>query len=240
MASLILGWLLAPTATLGLLVLGMGSFAKGWRSALPVISPLLLGAVCASGAWAIWASLDHVGIWWFTDDPTLVTAATVCGVVGAFAAFRAEKALSRMLFELRRRMHREKDEIALPASLRIVDTPSPTESLNEIRRMARRPGLFAFLTAWTTVAEELFYRGAVLLISVPLGLDPVLGLVVQAFFYALNHIAFGLPALIGKLILGLLLGAVTLWSGSLIPAFTAHAAFQALVWKQVTTRPAGN
>ena len=61
---------------------------------------------------------------------------------------------------------------------------------------------------------------------------PELALVLQATFYAGSHLAFGLPAVLGKILLGLSLGAVALVSGSILPALMVHIGYQILVWRQ--------
>lgn len=153
-----------------------------------------------------------------------------CVVSGtaAFVIFHLERRVSRFLIT---RNARRTPTDALPPSLRTA-LPGAEESIGGVAATARRPVLFGALTLWTAVGEEILYRGVVLLVCVPLGLDPWLALVLQASFYAGNHLAFGPSALIGKLLLGLVLGGATLLSGSVLPGMVVHVGYQVLVWRQ--------
>ena len=229
MAGTVAGFLLIPLLVLGGYSLLATSILPSLRRTTSIVAPLLLGATCLLVAIGLSASvggdpLNAVQV----GSPWVMVAAFVAGSVAGFVAFQLERRLSRAL--INRRASRTPVD-ALPASLRGT-MPGVDESFIGVALIAQRPAVFAGITLWTATAEEVLYRGTVLLVCVPLGLDPWLALVLQATFYAGSHLAFGLPAVLGKILLGLSLGAVALVSGSILPALMVHIGYQILMWRQ--------
>lgn len=226
--------LLLPLPVLGATTM-MLALRPGWRRIIPVASPVLLAMSCVVAAfWVLavlgvgMASVDS-GVGW-----PVILMLTVATTAAGAAAFGGEKWLSVRWG--RGRAPAANSIGALPASLAFVQMPSRDESFRAVRAMAANPAQFTFLTVLTVAAEEFLYRYVILLVCVPAGLDLLAGLALQAVLYSLNHIAFGIPALIGKLGFGLVLGAGTLLSGSVIPALIAHLCYQLLVARQFRTR----
>lgn len=110
--------------------------------------------------------------------------------------------------------------------------PMPSsEAFAAVRSISRRPTSFATISCATAVGEELLYRVAMLaLLTATVGTVAAVG--IQAVAYALNHLPFGVPSMIGKLAFGAALGAGTAASGSVLPALGAHALFQLLVFRR--------
>lgn len=98
-----------------------------------------------------------------------------------------------------------------------------------LRGMALPPSTALVLAAATAVAEELFFRGALL---------PLVGLLVQALLFGLLHPvprrAWAYPAF--AVVAGMAFGGVTLATGSLLPAMTAHFAVNVQGFWQVRSR----
>lgn len=226
--------LLLPLPVLGATTMAL-ALRPGWRRIIPVASPVLLAMSCMAAAfWALavlgvgMAPVDSAADW------PVILMLTVATTAAGAAAFGGEKWLSVRWG--RGRAPAANSIGALPASLAFVQMPSRDESFRAVRAMAANPTQFTFLTMLTVAAEEFLYRYVILLVCVPAGLDLLAGLVLQAVLYSLNHTAFGIPALIGKLGFGLVLGAGTLLSGSVIPALVAHLCYQLLVARQFRTR----
>lgn len=92
---------------------------------------------------------------------------------------------------------------------------------------ALHPALLVFLMAISpAICEELFFRGAVLG-SLRRGLSPMRALLWQALFFGAAHAS--LYRIVPTASLGLLLGALTLRTRSLLPAILVHAGYNTVV-----------
>lgn len=83
----------------------------------------------------------------------------------------------------------------------------------------------------TAITEELLFRGA-LLHAVLADVGPLPALLASALVFGMHHVAFGVKAIIGKVIAGLLWGWLVLISGTVIVSLVAHLVFQYLVWRR--------
>jgi membrane protease YdiL (CAAX protease family) len=92
------------------------------------------------------------------------------------------------------------------------------------------PGAAAFMAAMSGVAEELWFRGVLLRIALPSGADASTGAVIAAV--VISSVIFGalhvgpdrtyLPWTAFAVVVGLLFGAVTVWTGDVTAAVLAH------------------
>ena len=83
----------------------------------------------------------------------------------------------------------------------------------------------------TAITEELLFRGALLhAVLSDVGFLPAL--LASAFVFGLHHVAFGVKAIISKVVAGLLWGWLVLISGTVIVSLIAHMVFQCLVWRR--------
>lgn len=125
--------------------------------------------------------------------------------------------------------------LGLPASgdssVSVLPTSS-VDAIDTVRVVSRSPGLFAAISLGSAVAEELVYRGA-MMDGLRASTGVLVALAVQTLAYAANHLAFGAPAVVGKLILGLLLGSTVVAVSSVWPALVGHLWFQYLVWRRL-------
>lgn len=202
-----------------------------------VIMPVILGAVClALGAYLLaylWPSYASPGV--LTDKLLFgaglfggfgnVATGLVIALISAVVAFTLEGRLKRWSVARKRRA-------AESAGLSFLGFEAPTaaESLQDVGDVAKKPVLFGALSVWTGSAEEFFYRGTVLVASIGTALFwPAFAL--QAGTYAVSHLAFGWPAILGKLLLGLSFGAAAI-VGGVIPVILAHWGYQWLVARQ--------
>ncbi|MBC9957967.1 CPBP family intramembrane glutamic endopeptidase [Yimella sp. cx-51] len=197
-----------------------------------VLMPILLGAVCLGlavylfrGHWPE-SGGPNIGehlVWGFAGRPSLwLVAGAVVAAAGVMAAFVTESRLRR--WQARHQRGGDSlDFLGLP-------TQSSAETMSEVAHTAQRPWLFAALSVWAATTEEVFYRGAILIAS--LDTSMVVGaFVLQAVTYGIIHLAFGWPAVIGKVVLGCALGAAALLAG-IVPAVLAHWGFQWMVGQQ--------
>ncbi|GEK58036.1 CPBP family intramembrane metalloprotease [Marinococcus halophilus] len=114
-----------------------------------------------------------------------------------------------------------------------------------LKELIRRRGSFWAVTAGAAVSEEMLFRAAVLGTLV-LILPDFLALGVSAFIFMLVHV----PQYAGQqlihawiFVLGLLLGGLLLWQGTLWGAAAAHAGYNAvsfLIWKRSEAREKPN
>ena len=104
--------------------------------------------------------------------------------------------------------------------------------MNTVAEIAQRKTVFAFLSAFSACGEELFYRGVFLLGGLTLTHEGILTLLfIQAILYGINHVAFGVPAIIGKSAFGFILGIVALFGG-ILTSILMHLLYQTLVARQ--------
>ena len=75
------------------------------------------------------------------------------------------------------------------------------------------------------VGEELFFRGVLQRLFIKLFKNPWAGILVTAFIFSAIHFQF--YGFIPRFILGILLGLIYWYSGSLWPAIIAHFAYDA-------------
>ena len=83
----------------------------------------------------------------------------------------------------------------------------------------------------TAVTEELLFRGT-LLHAVLTEVGPLPALLASAFVFGMHHVAFGVQAIISKVVAGLLWGGLVLLSGTVFVSLIAHLVFQYLVWRR--------
>jgi len=237
MLGTVAGYLVLPLPILGVFSVALSLSGPRGRESLPLLSPFLLGLLCFVIAFFLTSAL-HLGeaeTVVGSGIPSILIAGVVLGSAAGFGAFCIEKWLSRQFYR-RRRREQAIAKSALPASLQFIGLPSSDESFSGVRNIARVPWLFVITSMWTITGEELLYRGVVVIGGVSVGLDPVVAVALQGIFYSLNHLAFGIPALFGKLIFGVLLGLVALLTGSVLPCLVVHAVYQLLVYRQMATQ----
>jgi hypothetical protein len=106
-----------------------------------------------------------------------------------------------------------------------------------------------FIAVFAGVGEELFFRGVLQRILIKLFRSPVAGIIVTAIVFSAIHFQF--YGFIPRFLLGVLLGLVYWYSGSLWPAIVAHTVYDAfaivaiyidpsLADQQSATLPLGN
>lgn len=125
--------------------------------------------------------------------------------------------------------------------------------MSSVAELAQRPHKFMMLSFISIFGEEFFYRGVFLLGGLSFGLAEfdankenfsgtlttvAYFLTIQAMLYGLNHIAFGLPAVTRKMVLGLFFGILAIFGG-LLPPMIAHLFYQFLVIRQFRSRGSG-
>ncbi|MYS77817.1 CPBP family intramembrane metalloprotease, partial [Streptomyces sp. SID5926] len=109
----------------------------------------------------------------------------------------------------------------------------PATGTRSVGAWAGAPRALLALGLLTGVGEEVLFRGY-LLTGLREALVPWAALVVQAALFGVHHASFGPRAVPAKAVHGLLWGALTLGSGSLLPAVAAHTVFQVLVCRRLT------
>lgn len=82
-----------------------------------------------------------------------------------------------------------------------------------------------FIAVFAGVGEELFFRGVLQRLFIKASKSPWLGIIVTAFLFSAMHIQFF--GFIPRFLLGVLLGAVYWYSGSLWTAIIAHVVYDA-------------
>ena len=86
------------------------------------------------------------------------------------------------------------------------------------------------------VGEELFFRGVIQRLFIKLFKSPWPGIIVTAFIFSAIHLQF--YGFIPRFILGILLGLIYWYSGSLWPAIIAHFAYDAFAVVMIWFNPA--
>ena len=85
-----------------------------------------------------------------------------------------------------------------------------------------------FISLFAGVGEELFFRGVLQRLFIKAFKNPWLGIIVTAFLFSALHIQFF--GFIPRFLLGILLGAMYWYSGSLLTAIVAHFAYDAFFY----------
>lgn len=102
----------------------------------------------------------------------------------------------------------------------------------QISFMLKRDGVgelllnLLFVAVFAGVGEELFFRGILQRLFIKLFKNPWVGIIVTAVIFSAIHLQF--YGFIPRFILGILLGLIYWYSGSLWPAIVAHFAYDAL------------
>lgn len=100
------------------------------------------------------------------------------------------------------------------------------EAMQQIKFMLgkRTPGELItnliFISVFAGIGEELFFRGVLQRLFIKAFKNPWLGILLTAFLFSALHVQFF--GLIPRFLLGILLGAVYWYSGSLLTAIVAH------------------
>jgi membrane protease YdiL (CAAX protease family) len=87
-----------------------------------------------------------------------------------------------------------------------------------------------FISLFAGIGEELFFRGVLQRLFIKAFKNPWMGIIVTAFLFSALHVQFF--GFIPRFLLGILLGAVYWYSGSLLTAIVAHFLYDAffIVW----------
>lgn len=109
----------------------------------------------------------------------------------------------------------------------------PSAGARSLGAWTGRPRALLALGLLTGLAEEVLFRGY-LLTGLRHSLALWAALALQAAVFAVHHASFGLRAVPAKAVHGLVWGALTIVSGSLLPALAAHGVFQVLVCRRLT------
>lgn len=89
------------------------------------------------------------------------------------------------------------------------------------------------LATATAVMEEILFRGMLLHALAADGLAFPLAILLSGLVFGAHHVAFGIPAIVGKLVAGLAWGGLVVLAGTLWVPILAHLGFQALVWRRM-------
>jgi membrane protease YdiL (CAAX protease family) len=92
-----------------------------------------------------------------------------------------------------------------------------------------------FVAVFAGVGEELFFRGVLQRLFIKLFKNPWAGILIAAFIFSAIHFQF--YGFIPRFILGILLGVIYWYSGSLWPAIVAHFAYDAFAVIMVYFNP---
>lgn len=84
-----------------------------------------------------------------------------------------------------------------------------------------------FISVFAAVGEELFFRGVLQRLFIQLTKNPWIGIIITAMLFSGFHFQFF--GFLPRLFLGILLGVVYWYSGSLWPAILAHFVYDALI-----------
>lgn len=93
-----------------------------------------------------------------------------------------------------------------------------------------------FVAVFAGVGEELFFRGVLQRLFIKIFKNPWAGILVTAFIFSAFHFQF--YGFIPRFILGILLGLIYWYSGSLWPAIIAHFAYDAFAVIMIYFNPA--
>ena len=84
-----------------------------------------------------------------------------------------------------------------------------------------------FISLFAGIGEELFFRGVLQRLFIKATKNPWVGIIITAFFFSAMHLQFF--GFIPRFLMGILLGAVYWYSGSLIVTMAAHFFYDALI-----------
>jgi hypothetical protein len=84
-----------------------------------------------------------------------------------------------------------------------------------------------FIAAFAGIGEELFFRGVLQRLFIKGTKSPWAGIIIAAFIFSFFHFQFF--GFIPRFLLGILLGAIYWYSGSLWPAIIAHFLYDAFI-----------
>ena len=97
--------------------------------------------------------------------------------------------------------------------------------------LIERRGVWWTVAIGTALMEELLFRGA-LLHAVRSEHGALIAILANSIIFGLHHVAFGINAILAKMIAGFLWSLLVLLGGSIIAALAAHLFFQYLVWRR--------
>jgi membrane protease YdiL (CAAX protease family) len=106
------------------------------------------------------------------------------------------------------------------------------DAARQIKFMLTQKGLtnlflnLLFVAVFAGVGEELFFRGVLQRLFIKLFRNPWMGIIVTAIIFSAIHLQF--YGFIPRFVLGVLLGLIYWYSGSLWPAIVAHFAYDAM------------
>lgn len=84
-----------------------------------------------------------------------------------------------------------------------------------------------FISLFAGIGEELFFRGVLQRLFIKATKNPWIGIIITAFFFSAMHLQFF--GFIPRFLMGILLGTVYWYSGSLIVTMAAHFFYDALI-----------
>jgi uncharacterized protein len=84
-----------------------------------------------------------------------------------------------------------------------------------------------FISVFAGIGEEIFFRGVLQRLFIKATKNPWVGIIITAFFFSAMHLQFF--GFIPRFLMGILLGAVYWYSGSLIVTMAAHFFYDALI-----------
>lgn len=233
-----------------LVVVGAAGLASGviarLRSKMGIVMPLVLSGACLAVGVTLMLRLDAsageagrlllfpppAGIFAGMDPALRFGLALIAGLGGSALMFVFEARVTMGWYRLHSKLL-PRQNTALP--FLGMAMPGRAESMRHVAQVSSDKTLFAAISLLSAAAEEFFYRGALLLPFAAAGGIPWSYLLLQALWYAANHVAFGVPAIIGKTALGLALGAAALMGG-LVPALAGHVLYQYFVYRQFTPK----
>lgn len=217
---------LALTITIGILpVYGISmvildQLSKRFHFLQPLVvdraAIVYLAFLVAGGALAIAAGLAPVEVlsfnsWWGAVLSLLLVP------VAAVVPYLLELSLSSAA--------KSDERATLASTIFIREADASVEALVE------RRGVWWTVAIGTALTEELLFRGAVL--HAVLGEYGALSAVLASgVIFGLHHVAFGVNAIIAKIVAGFLWSLLVLLGGSIIAALVAHLFFQYLVWRR--------
>jgi CAAX amino terminal protease family. len=217
-------WALAVTISIlpafGITMVVIDFLAKRLRIFVPWVvdraALIYLGFVAAGVAVLVGLGLLPADVFWRTPSWGLVV-----GLV-----FAAPAAAIPYLLELALVSAENSDSKPTLATALFMREAEPA-----VTALLSTPVQWWFVAMGTAITEELLFRGALLhAVLSDVGFLPAL--LASAFVFGLHHVAFGVKAIISKVVAGLLWGWLVLISGTVIVSLIAHMVFQCLVWRR--------